>query len=84
MDTNSTDGPLSCPAKAPAALRSLLGRTNRDWWPNQLNIQVLHQRSPLSDPMGEGWFLKVRPADPKQLDGLMDEAAYRQFVEEQH
>jgi len=26
---------------------------NRDWWPNQLNLQILHQRSPLSDPMGE-------------------------------
>src|SRR6266700_4459082 len=28
-------------------------RTNRDWWPNQLNLQVLHQRSPQSNPMGE-------------------------------
>src|SRR5438309_2442234 len=27
--------------------------TNRDWWPNQLNLQVLHQHSPLSNPMGE-------------------------------
>ena len=27
--------------------------TNRDWWPNQLNIQVLHQHSNLSNPMGE-------------------------------
>ncbi|MGW6376816.1 catalase/peroxidase HPI [Rhodococcus sp. NPDC055112] len=30
-------------------------RTNRDWWPNQLDLQVLHQHSPLSDPMGEGF-----------------------------
>lgn len=29
------------------------GTTNRDWWPNQLNLKVLHQHSPLSDPMGE-------------------------------
>jgi len=28
---------------------------NRDWWPNQLNLQVLHQHSTLSDPMGEGF-----------------------------
>jgi catalase-peroxidase len=28
---------------------------NRDWWPNQLNIQVLHQHSTLSDPMGEAF-----------------------------
>jgi len=27
--------------------------TNRDWWPNQLNLKVLHQHSDLSDPMGE-------------------------------
>jgi catalase-peroxidase len=29
--------------------------TNRDWWPNQLNLQVLHQHSALSDPMGEAF-----------------------------
>ena len=27
--------------------------TNRDWWPNQVNLKVLHQHSPLSDPMGK-------------------------------
>ena len=27
--------------------------SNQDWWPNQLNLQVLHQHSPLSNPMGE-------------------------------
>jgi glycine cleavage system H protein len=36
-----------------------------------------------TDPMGEGWFLSVRLADPKALDGLMDEAAYQKFVAEQ-
>ena len=29
--------------------------TNRDWWPNQLNLRVLHQHSSLSDPMGEAF-----------------------------
>ncbi len=28
------------------------GRSNRDWWPNQLNLKMLHQNSALSDPMG--------------------------------
>jgi catalase-peroxidase len=28
-------------------------QSNRDWWPNQLNLQVLHQNSPLSNPMGK-------------------------------
>jgi len=31
------------------------GRLNRDWWPNQLNIRVLHHNSPKSDPMGEAF-----------------------------
>jgi catalase-peroxidase len=31
------------------------GTSNRDWWPNQLNLKVLHQNSPLSNPMGEGF-----------------------------
>jgi catalase-peroxidase len=30
-------------------------RSNRDWWPNQLNLAMLHQNSPLSDPMGKGF-----------------------------
>jgi glycine cleavage system H protein len=34
-----------------------------------------------SDPEGEGWFFKLRLADPAELDGLMDEAAYRAWVE---
>jgi catalase-peroxidase len=29
------------------------GPSNRDWWPNQLNLNILHQQSPLSNPMGE-------------------------------
>jgi catalase-peroxidase len=29
------------------------GTTNRDWWPNQLNLRILHQHSSKSDPMGE-------------------------------
>ncbi len=38
-----------------------------------------------ADAEGEGWFIKVRIADPKQLDGLMDAAAYQAFVaQEQH
>ncbi len=31
------------------------GRSNRDWWPNQLNLRILHQNSTLSDPMGQGF-----------------------------
>ncbi len=31
------------------------GRSNRDWWPNQVNLRILHQHSNLSDPMGEAF-----------------------------
>ncbi|MYD96120.1 MAG: catalase/peroxidase HPI [Gammaproteobacteria bacterium] len=31
------------------------GTSNRDWWPNRLNLDVLHQHSPLSNPMGEAF-----------------------------
>jgi catalase-peroxidase len=31
------------------------GTSNRDWWPNQLNLRILHQHSSLSNPMGEGF-----------------------------
>ena len=31
------------------------GTSNRDWWPNQLNLRILHQNSSLSNPMGEAF-----------------------------
>ncbi len=31
------------------------GTSNRDWWPNQLNLDILHQHSSLSNPMGDGF-----------------------------
>jgi len=33
-----------------------------------------------NDPEGEGWFFKLKLDNPSELDGLMDEAAYRDFV----
>ena len=33
-----------------------------------------------SDPMGEGWFFKIKLSDPSELETLMDEAAYKSFV----
>jgi catalase-peroxidase len=38
-----------------AAPTSNGSRTNRDWWPNQLNLRLLRQHSNLSDPMGNGF-----------------------------
>ena len=36
-----------------------------------------------ADPMGDGWFIKLRLDDPKELDSLMDEEGYKHFIEEQ-
>jgi catalase-peroxidase len=41
--------------KCPVVHATVGVRSNRDWWPNQLNLQSLHQQSSLSDPMGEGF-----------------------------
>ena len=53
MDAKTTGDPLGCPMKEPGALRSLLGRTNRDWWPNQLSLEILQQNGLSGDPMGK-------------------------------
>ncbi|HPJ41464.1 MAG TPA: catalase/peroxidase HPI [Spirochaetota bacterium] len=41
-----------CPVTGSTARR---GTSNRDWWPNQLNLSILHQHSAKSDPMGDGF-----------------------------
>ncbi|TPG13700.1 catalase/peroxidase HPI [Sphingomonas oligophenolica] len=55
MDAHTSGDPLGngCPMKNEAAVRSLLGRTNRDWWPNQMSIDILHQNGLTGDPMGD-------------------------------
>ncbi|MBA2920492.1 catalase/peroxidase HPI [Sphingomonas sp. MAH-20] len=53
MDAPTSGSPLHNPRKQPAALRSLLGRTNRDWWPNQLSLEILHQHGRSGNPMGD-------------------------------
>src|SRR3954468_11659846 len=39
-------------AKCPFSAKSYSGRSNQDWWPDRLNLKVLHQRPPAGDPMG--------------------------------
>ncbi|MEU2448563.1 catalase/peroxidase HPI [Streptomyces sp. NPDC012765] len=51
MSGSDSENPvIDAPTPAPTRPRS-----NRDWWPNQLDLQVLHQNSPLADPMGAGF-----------------------------
>ncbi len=47
MATSDTEG------KCPVPHTALGGRSIRDWWPEQLNLKLLHQHSPLSNPMGK-------------------------------
>jgi catalase-peroxidase len=49
--------------------------TNRDWWPNQLDLQVLHTHSPLSNPMDEDFSY------PKEFKTLDVEALKRDIIE---
>jgi len=44
---------MSTEAKCPLHHTSVSGTSNRDWWPNQLRLEILRQHSELSDPMGE-------------------------------
>jgi len=48
MDAKTDEGAGKCPFTG-----SPQGRTNRDWWPKSLDVQVLHRNSDLSDPMGK-------------------------------
>jgi catalase-peroxidase len=45
----------STQSQCPVAHGARKAHTNADWWPNQLNLRVLHQNSPLCDPMGKGF-----------------------------
>ncbi|WP_142103396.1 catalase/peroxidase HPI [Pseudonocardia cypriaca] len=50
-------------------------RTNRDWWPNQLDLQVLHQHSPRANPMGEDFDYR------EEFESLDVDALRRDLVE---
>jgi catalase-peroxidase len=50
MDANASE-PSGCPMKEKAASRTLLGRTNRDWWPNQLSLDILQQNGLSGNPL---------------------------------
>jgi catalase-peroxidase len=41
--------------KCPVMHTTVSSRANRDWWPEQLNLRILHQNSALADPMSEGF-----------------------------
>ena len=50
--SNSESENPAIPSPTPKQTRP---RTNKDWWPNQVDLSVLHQHSPLSHPLGEAF-----------------------------
>jgi catalase-peroxidase len=52
MDAKTGES-MGCPVDRPTSVRSLLGQTNRDWWPDVLPIDILHQGGVSPDPMGD-------------------------------
>ena len=67
-----------CPALGGAHRHTAVGTmSNQHWWPNQLNLKILHQNSSLSDPMGQDFNyadeLKALDLDAlkKDIDGVM-------------
>ncbi len=54
QSVSETENPV-IPSPTPKAHRP---RTNKDWWPDQLDLSVLHQHSPRSNPMGEDYNYK--------------------------
>ena len=81
MVAKATNTTGKCPVmhSAPSNATSA-GRSNRDWWPNQLNLGILHQHSELSNPMGPGFdyakeFKKLKyKALKKDLYALMTDS----------
>jgi len=56
-DQNAKSGDAKCPFSNGARKHTVAAGapTNASWWPNQLNLKILHQRSSLSNPMGEAF-----------------------------
>ncbi len=60
------DGNTGCP------FSGRIHVSNRDWWPNQLNLKVLHQNAPAGDPMGED-FDYAKAFKALDLDALKED-----------
>ncbi|MGI5135460.1 catalase/peroxidase HPI [Streptomyces sp. CA-106110] len=71
MSVSESENPL-IPAPTPTPHRP---RTNMDWWPNQVDLSVLRQRSPQSDPMGEDFDYR------EEFEALDVEALKRDLFE---
>jgi catalase-peroxidase len=75
MDGNDYDTKGKCPVMHGTIKHTTHSvRSNKDWWPNQLNLKILHQNSPLGDPMG-GDFDYAEAFKSLDLDALKADLA---------
>src|ERR1700745_1761341 len=71
---------MTTEAKCPFHHTTTGGTTNRDWWPTQLKLELLHQHSSKSNPMGEDFDYKKEfesldfAALKRDLAGLMTDS----------
>jgi catalase-peroxidase len=70
-DQNAMLGDVKCPFSNGARKHTVSGSpTNANWWPNQLNLKILHQHSTLSNPMSES-FNYAEEFKSLDLDGVI-------------
>ncbi|HEY4219101.1 MAG TPA: catalase/peroxidase HPI [Gemmatimonadaceae bacterium] len=55
MDTKALPNAAKCPVDHTQNVSPIRAQSSREWWPNQLDLAVLRQNSPLTDPMEEGF-----------------------------
>jgi catalase-peroxidase len=65
MDAKTDESAGKCPV-----MHTTVARRNRDWWPNQLDLQILHRNSTLSDPMGAA-FDYAKEFESLDLDAVI-------------
>jgi len=81
MSENKTESTGKCPVMHHGVMpTSAGGKSNRDWWPNQLNLRILHQNTALTNPLGASFnyaeaFKKLDYAAVKQdINALMTDS----------
>ena len=55
MDAKTGDMSSGCPFSGDGGTRALFGRTNKDWWPDALDLEILTEGGKAVDPMGEDY-----------------------------
>ncbi|WP_028671592.1 catalase/peroxidase HPI [Saccharospirillum impatiens] len=80
MTTNQTETAGKCPVMHGSRTKASTGTANQDWWPNQLNLAILHQHAPKSNPLGDDFdyaeaFKKLDlPAVKKDIEALLKDS----------